>query len=79
MTAKASDSVTLQAVFSHLVDIGKIKAGSRATLLDGDLIYQDQLFEVQEKLGKLLVDMANVLPNGGQVLQKTWPQLFHRG
>lgn len=45
-------------------------------LLSCDLIHQDKLFEMQEKLMKLMCQVANMNPATGIALEKDLPYIF---
>ena len=73
--------MTMLDVFSRLVAIaGATNGGARgATLLSCDLIHQDALYTLQERLAALMSDVANACgPDAARRLEREFPHAFER-
>jgi len=72
--------LSLEHILRRLIEIGKIGGGARCTILDSDLVDQDQLFEFQEKFTALMVNVANAIPGPNnpivKMLGENWPHIF---
>ncbi len=73
---KAATKLTMDDVLARLVAIANVGGGARSKMITSDLIDQDQLGELQEKLQSLMEDVAAQAPGGGQSLAKAFPYIW---
>ncbi len=72
--------VTMSDVFERLVAIATAPNGGvhHATLLNCDMLHQEQLFQLQGDFASLLADVANACgPTKARVLERRFPTVFH--
>lgn len=69
MTNTAKRKVTLGVFISEMADILK-------PIMESDMIWQEDLFEVQEKLCELIADGANSKCGAAQMFTLKWPEFF---
>lgn len=69
---------TKREILLRLTKIAGIGGGARSPMICSDLINQDQLYDVQEKLQDLMRDIANdpEVPDGPALLSKAFPYIF---
>ena len=73
--------MTMLDVFNRLVAIaGATNGGARGgTVLDCDLIHQDALYTLQERLAVLMSDVANACgPDAAKRIEREFPHAFER-
>lgn len=62
-------------IFDRLVDIAGTRASQREELLAADLVNQENLFEIQDKISGLLLDVANDLDRAPELVRR-FPYAF---
>jgi hypothetical protein len=73
---KAIPKLTMNDVLARLIAIANVGGGARSKMITSDLIDQEQLCDVQEKLQGLMTDVANQVPGGGLKLTKDFPYVW---
>lgn len=68
--------MTKKQILKRLVAIGKIGSGSSPFIV-GDLVHQEDLFDIQEKFSALLADLATDIGNSGiDEITTAFPYVF---
>lgn len=68
--------MTKKQILKKLVAIGKIGSGGNPFIV-GDLVHQDDLFDIQEKFTELLSALASDIGNSGiDEIVKAFPYVF---
>jgi hypothetical protein len=73
---KSGKPFTVRYVHESLVKIAKIGGGSRSSMICSDLIDQEQLYELQEKLQALMEEVALHTTGGQAELMKEFPFIW---
>ena len=74
-------TITMNEVFERLVTIAAATNGGArgGTILCCDLIHQDALYSLQERLAVLMSDVANACgPDAARRLEREFPHAFER-
>ena len=75
-SSRTSNPLTKLEILDRLIAIGKVGGGARSTMICSDLIDQEQLYDVQEKLQNLMEDVALDVPGGDLILVKEFPYVW---
>lgn len=68
--------MTKKQILDRLIAIGKTGSGSSPFIV-GDLVHQDDLFDIQEKFTALISELANDIGDAGiDKVVKAFPYLF---
>lgn len=67
--------MTKDQLFHRLIGIAKMDGSSRDPFICCDLVGQDELFSIQEKLATLLLDLGNDIGKADQ-LSREMPHTF---
>ena len=68
-TKKAARTINLVTFISEMADILK-------PMMESDMVWQEELFEIQEKLCDLIADGANSKCASAILFTKKWPEFF---
>ena len=69
MKTKAPRKITLVEFLNGMADILK-------PMMESDMVWQEDLFEIQEKLCELIADGANSKCASAILFTKKWPEFF---
>ena len=62
--------ITLSVFISELADLLK-------PMMTSDMVWQEELFEIQEKVAELIADGSNSNCSAAKMFVKKWPEFFN--